>query len=195
MVRVITPGTYFESESCGLAGIFKSGSLYSCAYLNPATGEFIGASFDIKGVKEFLLRFSPKELIIPESIDPKQLEVELFTNKVEEDYFYQGVRVLIESMRVYNPRGWGFEREEEILPFGAVYLYMKQTQRAFLPFIQKPKPYRDEGYVYIDYRTRRGLEILESYEGSERFTLFWFHKQNSDGYGKKKAQVSPNTSL
>ncbi|MEJ7555049.1 MAG: DNA mismatch repair protein MutS, partial [Aquificaceae bacterium] len=31
VIRVITPGTYFEKETCGLASLLKRGSLYLCA--------------------------------------------------------------------------------------------------------------------------------------------------------------------
>lgn len=186
VIRVITPGTYFEKESCGISSIVKYGSLYLCAYLNPATGEFVGGSFDIAGAKEFLLKFSPKELLIPEGLSFEIKELELFVNTVKEEYFYEGLRWLTEDMKIYSSRGLGFEKEEELLPFGGLYLYLKQTQKSFLPFISKPKPYAGEGYVRIDYRTRRGLELLESYEGSEKQSLFGVINKTLTGMGKRR---------
>ncbi|MDW8293892.1 MAG: DNA mismatch repair protein MutS [Aquificaceae bacterium] len=186
VIRVITPGTYFEKESCGLAGVLKRGGQYLCAYLNPSTGEFVGAPFDLKGTKEFLLKFSPKELVLPTTLQLELKEQEIFLCRVEEAFFQEGLRVLFEDMKLFSHRGLGFEKEEELLPFGGLYLYLKQTQKSFLPFLEKPKPYRNEGYVGIDYRTRRGLELLESYEGSESFTLFGVMNRTLTPMGRRR---------
>ncbi|MCX8059820.1 MAG: MutS family DNA mismatch repair protein, partial [Aquificaceae bacterium] len=87
---------------------------------------------------------------------------------------------------MYKRQSLGFEREEELLPFGGLYLYLRQTQKSFLPFVGKPKPYADQGYVRIDYRTRRGLELLESYEGSEAYTLFGVINRTLTGMGRRR---------
>ena len=186
VIRVITPGTYFEKETCGLASLLKRGSLYLCAYLNPATGEFLGGSFDPVNAKEFILKFSPKELLIPQGLSFDLKEFDLFVSTVEEEYFHEGLKVLFEDMKLYSARGLGFEKEEELLPFGGLYLYLKSTQKSFLPFVEKPKPYTEEGYVRIDYRTRRGLELLESYEGSERYSLFGVINRTLTGMGRRR---------
>ncbi len=186
VIRVITPGTYFERENCGLASLLKKGNLYLCAYLNPATGEFLGGTFDHTGTREFILKFSPKELLIPQNLSFDIKELDLFVNTVEEDYFYEGLRVILEDMKLYSAKGLGFEREEELLPFGGLYLYLKSTQKSFLPFVEKPKRYMGEGYVGIDYRTRRGLELLESYEGSENYSLFGVINRTLTGMGRRR---------
>ncbi|MFN0238390.1 DNA mismatch repair protein MutS [Hydrogenobacter sp. Uz 6-8] len=186
VVRVITPGTYFEKESCGLAGLLRRGSLYMCAYLNPATGEFVGGSFEQGGAREFILKFSPRELLIPESLNFEIRELELFRSAVAEEYFYEGLKMLLEDMNIFSAKGLGFEREEELLPFGGLYLYLKQTQKSFFPFVGRPKPYTDEGYVRIDYRTCRGLELLESYEGSEKYSLFGVLNKTLTGMGRRR---------
>ncbi|MCS7277474.1 MAG: DNA mismatch repair protein MutS [Aquificaceae bacterium] len=186
VIRVITPGTYFEKESCGLASVVKDGSIYLCAYLNPSTGEFVGGCFDLKGAKEFLLKFSPKELLIPKGLQLEIKESVFFTNSLEEEYFQEGLKVLMQDMKIYSPLGLGFKREEDLLPFGGLYLYLKQTQKSFLPFVGKPKPYVDEGYVRIDYRTAKGLELLESYTGSEEHSLFGVINRTLTGMGRRR---------
>ncbi len=186
VIRVITPGTYFEREACGLASLIKDKGLYLCAYLNPATGEFVGGSFDPAGAKEFILKFSPKELLLPKGLSFELKELEPFVSTLEEEYFQEGLKVLREDMHIYSARGLGFEREEELLPFGGLYLYLKNTQKSFLPFVSKPKPYAGEGYVKVDYRTRRGLELLESYEGSEKYSLFGTIDRTLTGMGRRR---------
>ncbi len=186
VIRVITPGTYFEKESCGLASLIRVKNKYYCAYLNPATGEFVGGSFDQKSAKEFLLKFSPKELLLPKGTDFELKEIQIFTNFLEEEFFEEGLRVLKEDMNIYSHSGLGFEEEETLLSCGALYLYLKTTQKSFLPFLRKPKPYQEEGYVCIDYRTAKGLELLESYDGIEKYSLFGVINRTLTGMGRRR---------
>ncbi|MFN3599113.1 MAG: DNA mismatch repair protein MutS [Aquificaceae bacterium] len=186
VIRVITPGTYFEKEACGLASLIKRKGKYYTSYLNPATGEFIGGSFDQKTAIEFLIKFSPKELILPKGLDFEIKELPLFLNPVEEEFFEEGLKALKEDMKIYHHKGLGFEEEEALLACGALYLYLKITQKAFLPFVRKPKPYSGEGYVHIDYRSAKGLELLESYDGLERYSLFGVINKTLTGMGKRR---------
>jgi len=185
VIRVITPGTYFEKEACGLVGLVKRGKEHLCAYLNPATGEFVGGSFDLRGAKEFILKFSPRELLLPKDLDFEIKEMEVFISRLEEEFFEEGLRALKEEMNIYSAKGLGFEKEEDLLPFGALYLYLKRTQKSFLPYLRRPRPYGSEGYVRIDYRTARGLELLESYDGSERYSLFGVINRTLTGMGRR----------
>jgi len=89
-------------------------------------------------------------------------------------------------MNIYSAKGLGFEKEEDLLPFGALYLYLKRTQKSFLPYLRRPRPYGSEGYVRIDYRTARGLELLESYDGSERYSLFGVINRTLTGMGRRR---------
>ena len=184
VIRIITPGTYFESEYCGLSAVYKKAGRLFCAYLNPSTGEFIGGSFDGESVKEFLLRFSPREVLLCNA--ELELPLQACLNKMEEDFFEEGLRLLKEDFHIYSHKTLGFEREEELLPFGGLYLYLKRTQKSFMSFLRKPKPYFDEGYVRIDYRTRRGLELVESYEGGERYTLLGVMDRSLTGMGRRR---------
>ncbi|MFN3977002.1 MAG: MutS-related protein, partial [Aquificaceae bacterium] len=52
--------------------------------------------------------------------------------------------------------------------------------------LRRPKPYRKEGYVRIDYRTARGLELLESYDGSDRYSLFGVINRTLTGMGRRR---------
>ncbi len=186
VIRVITPGTYFEKEACGLVGLVRRGKEYLCAYLNPATGEFVGGSFDQRGAKEFILKFSPREILLPKDLEFEIKEMEVFISRLEEEFFEEGLRTLKEDMNIYSAKGLGFEKEEDLLPFGALYLYLKRTQKSFLPYLRRPRPYGSEGYVRIDYRTARGLELLESYDGSERYSLFGVINRTLTGMGRRR---------
>ncbi len=187
VIRVITPGTYFEKDLSGLACIYIKGKRYFCAYLNPSTGEFVAGSFSQEQVYEFLCKFSPREVLLQRGTH-LELEKYIRTYKTEldEEYFSRGLEELIRDFNLHSYRSLGFETQEELIPCGCAYLYLKSTQRGFTPFVSKPKPYSDEGYVRIDYRARRGLELLESYEGREDISLFSVIDRTLTGMGRRR---------
>lgn len=172
VVRVITPGTYFEKEEhSGLASIYKLKDRYYCAYLNPYTGEFFGFCGDKKQVEEFMLKLSPKEVLTPKglSID---LNLKAYITSIPEEDFIEGKKVILEKWQAYHHKAFGFEDEGCLYACGGVYIYLKRTQKNFLPYVQRPKPYRMQTYLRIDHRARVGLELTESYEGHKEHSLF-----------------------
>ncbi|WP_340695258.1 DNA mismatch repair protein MutS [Hydrogenobacter thermophilus] len=187
VIRVITPGTYFEKDLSGLACVYTKGKRYFCAYLNPSTGEFISGSFSLDQAYEFMCKFSPKEVLLLKGV---KFEFEKFfkayRTELEEEYFLEGMRILAKDFNIQNYRSLGFEYEEELIPCAGIYLYLKNTQKSFTPFVRKPKPYTDEGYVRIDHRARRGLELLESYEGREDISLFSVINRTLTGMGRRR---------
>ncbi len=187
VIRVITPGTYFEKDISGLACVYKKGNTYFCAYINLTTGEFLSGSFNEEQSYEFLAKFSPKELILPRGLEYKfDKLIASFKTEVDEDCFSDGLKELKRDFGVYSSRALGFDKEEQLLPCGCVYVYVKRTQKGFLPFLNKPKPYTDEGYVRIDYKARRGLELIESWEGREELSLFGVIDRTLTPMGRRK---------
>ena len=188
VVRVITPGTYFERESGGLACLYRKGTSYYVAYINLAVGEFVGAKVKDQDLLDLLSKFNVKELVlrkgevIPEEV-PKVLGA--FTTELGEEFFEEG-RDIEEAFGVYSLRSFGFEEEEFRIPLTAGYRYVKFTQKGYLPFLKKPKPYTDEGYVRLDLKARRGLEILESLEGRKDNTLFSVINRTLTGMGRRR---------
>ncbi|WP_333784489.1 DNA mismatch repair protein MutS [Thermocrinis sp.] len=187
VVRVLTPGTYFEKELTGLACVYRKGYKVYCSYLSPSTGEFLAGRFNRDNYLEFLLKFQPKEILTHEKFDDSAQKVlkSFFTPYTEEDV-QEGLELLKKDFNIFHWSGLGFEEEEFLIPCGVAYLYLKRTQKGFTPYVQKPKPYAGEGYVAIDYRTRRGLELLESYEGREDLSLFGVINRTLTGMGRRR---------
>jgi DNA mismatch repair protein MutS len=187
VIRVITPGTYFEKELSGLMCVYTKGKKYFCAYLNPSTGEFVAGTFSKEQAYEFMCKFSPKEVLLKKGIDFEfEKLIKAYRTELDEEYFIEGLKVLLQDFNIYNSKALGFESQEELIPCGCAYLYLKNTQKSFTPFVKKPKPYADEGYVRIDYRARRGLELIESYEGREDISLFSVINRTLTGMGKRR---------
>ncbi len=186
VVRVITPGTYFERELTGLACIYPKGSKYYLSYLCPSTGDFLAGALKGGEYLEFLLRFQPKEVLVPKGFeqDLNRVLICFFTQYGQEDV-QGGTNLLKEDFGIFRATALGFEEEECLIPCGVLYLYLKRTQKSYTPFLKKPKPYSGEGYLRIDYRTRRGLELLESYDGREDLSLFGVINRTLTGMGKR----------
>ena len=189
VIRVITPGTFFERETGGLASLYKKGGYYYVAYLNLSIGEFIGAKVKGDELIDFLSKFNIREIIFKKGeILPAELEkiLKVYLTEVEEDLFNEGKEEILKNFGVINIRAFGFEEDTFLYPLGAVYRYAKLTQKSFTPLIQKPKPYRDEGYVKLDLKAVKGLELLESIEGRKDLSLFRVIDRTLTGMGKRR---------
>ncbi len=183
VIRVITPGTYFESDksSCGLISLLKTGKHYHCAYINLSVGDFLCGKFTQEELKEFILKFQPQEMVSEETVDlPMQVHISL----VERGFFQEGLEQFKRDFNIPNHRALGME-EHTFLACAGAYHYVKTTQKSFLPFLKKPKLYTSEGYLRIDYKARKGLELLENSEGREDLSLFGVINRTLTGMGRR----------
>ncbi len=189
VVRIITPGTYFEKEGAGLGALFRKGNTYYVAYMNLSVGEFLGGKARAKELLDFLSKFSLKEIVVKKGDRPPSEVVKalnLFVTEQEESFFEEGAKLLKESFHIYSARALGFEEESYLFPLGALYKYARFTQKEFTPFIRKPKPFQDEGFVRIDLKARKGLELTESAEGSKDQSLFGVLDRTLTGMGRRR---------
>jgi len=187
VVRVITPGTFFEKGEGGLLALWPAGRRYWVGYLNLAVGDFVGAKVKKEELTDFVSKLPVKEVLLPEGEElPPQLR-ELFSlheTRLPVEFFEEGARRLREEAG--PPSSLGFGEEEAYLPLGALLLYAKNTQKNFVPFVRKPKPYADEGHLRLDYKAVRGLELLESIEGRKDFSLFKVLNHTLTAMGRRR---------
>jgi DNA mismatch repair protein MutS len=188
VVRVITPGTYFEKETGGIACLHRKGNTFYVAYVNLSVGEFLGAKVRAEELLDLVSKFNVREVLLRrgEKVDRDALEaLGVFITELGEEFYREG-RDLEEAFGVYSIKALGFEEEEFRVPLRTAYRYVKFTQKGYLPFLRKPKPYTDEGYVRIDLKARKGLELLESLEGRKDHTLLSVLDRTLTGMGKRR---------
>jgi len=168
VIRVITPGTFFEKETGGLLCLVRLKSYIYASYINLSVGEFICTKLKSEELANFIAKFSIREVLLKRGEDLSG-EVEkyekVFFSFLEEEYFERGVEELINYYKVSNYRAFGFEEKEMLIPAGGAFYYVKNTQKAFMPFLPRPKVYTDEGFVRVDAKAIKGLELIESIEG------------------------------
>ncbi len=190
VIRIITPGTYFEKDPSGLACLHRRGQWLYVAYVNLAVGDFIGGKVRAGELLDFLTKFPIREILLPKGHKlPEEVQrtLRVFTTEIPEE-FYGESDLLKEAFGIFNARSFGFEEEEYLIPLTAAYRYVRTTQREFTPFLRKPRPYVDEGFVRIDLKVRKGLELLESIEGRKDHTLFAVLDRTLTGMGKRRLQ-------
>ncbi|MDQ7039043.1 MAG: DNA mismatch repair protein MutS [Aquificota bacterium] len=188
VVRVITPGTYFEKETGGLACVHRKGDTCYVAYLNLSVGEFLGAKVKEEALLDLISKFNVREILVKrgEKVGDQITKViGAFLTEVGEEFFEEG-KDLEEAFGVYSVRAFGFEEEEFGVPLRVAYRYVRFTQKGFLPFLKRPRPYTDEGYVRIDLKARKGLELLESLEGRKDHTLLSVLDRTLTGMGRRR---------
>ena len=189
VVRVITPGTYFEKETGGLSALYGKGSYYYVAYLNLSVGDFVGAKVRREEILDFLSKFPVRELLVRkgEKLPQEILKtLSIFLTELEEGFFEEGSEEIRKSFNLFSLRSLGFQEEEFSYALGTAYRYARLTQKSFTPFIRKPRPFQDEGFVRIDLKARRGLELLESTEGRKDQSLFGVLDMTLTGMGRRR---------
>ena len=160
VIRVITPGTYFEDERAEryFLALYKEKNKYFTALINSSTGDFYISSFNnFEEVLNFIYKYKPNEI--------------LFDRKLKQDIFenLKGIENILlqeKDFRALNleegEKFFSFSEPEKILILNALE-YLKDTQKDFLPKIKEPTYLIFKNYVEIDQNTIKNLEILENY--------------------------------
>ena len=193
VIRVITPGTYFENEKikASLMAIYpyKSNN-YAVGYLDLSTGEFIGGILEEDELISFVGKFQPREILIEKGTDISILKEHfknIYISELPSDYFSREAQEdVLKHFSTSHISGFGFQVGEDIVlaPLGALLKYAKITQKSFLPFINRPKPYRDDLYIRLDYSAQKHLEIVFANEGN--ISLIKVIDRTLTGMGKRK---------
>ncbi len=192
VIRVITPGTYFENEKLksSLLSIYRTGKNYSIAYLDLSTGEFDVGILNKDNLLSFISKFQPREILIPEELSLPEIEEHfknIFFTKLPEDYFsHESVKELYGFFGVSHYSAFGIDDLQKgvLYPAAAIVRYAKTTQKSFLPFINSPKVYTDERYVRLDYSAQKHLELVHANEGN--IPLFRVIDRTLTGMGRRK---------
>ncbi len=189
VTRVITPGTYFEKDSRGLGCAMRRGKGWLFAYLNLAVGDFFGVKSASSDIYDLITKFQVRELLIKKGEDVEREKLSslgVAITELDADFFESGEEDLKEFVGVPSLRALGFESDDLIPVLGGAYRYAQFTQKSFTPFISKPKPFVDEGFVRIDFKAVRGLEVIESSEGRKDHSLFGVIDRTLTGMGRRR---------
>ncbi len=184
VVRVVTPGTYIETE--GLSP--RVNNFLACAVSDPHDPETFGIAFADLSTGEFktttgrvshfageMLRIAPRELVRPASFTPLSEEriVELIGpcsfSTIPEPSLDACAALLIEQFRLRSLDETGLaDKPAALLACGGLLGYLREHQRGAIPHLHRPHAYESHDYLYLDESTRRNLEIFSTREERKR---------------------------
>ncbi|HHV32464.1 MAG TPA: DNA mismatch repair protein MutS [Clostridiales bacterium] len=206
IIRVVTPGTVLESSM-----LDESRNNYICSlcvenagagvcFADVSTGELHATSLAdgnlTEQLKNELSRYSPREILINqealglaelpkfirerlsaslELLDPPEYDTNACTTQVLEQFHRETLDALDLG-----------DKPEIVRALGALFGYLKRTQRTGLERMTSINLYTGAQYMHLDLNARRNLELLETMRSKEkRGSLLWVLDKTHTPMGKR----------
>ncbi|BAK81196.1 DNA mismatch repair protein MutS [Candidatus Arthromitus sp. SFB-rat-Yit] len=192
VVKIITPGTYFNENSNDnffnvfLGSVFYDiyNEVFGVTFGDITTGEVYSTSLDDASLLiDELMKFSPKELIVNEDfnfdklLSPFQNEFLITTKDIA---FFTNAKL---------PKNVDKEKnlyEHQINSIGGFYNYIYETQRMSLSNIKQVEFYNINDFLLIDKNTKKNLELItNTYDNSKKSSLFWVLNNTNTSMGSR----------
>ncbi len=189
VTRVVSPGTltddglldprqnnYLASVALEHAGKGGSGEgEVGVAWVELSTGQFFATTAAEVALADELSRIQPAECLVAEGTPalPAHLtELMMVTTRPPWEFSLQTCQELLqEHFGTATLEGFGFDAQRDRLAIraaGALFGYLRETQRASLEHIHRFSPYHRGSTLEIDQATRRSLEISRTMRDGRR---------------------------
>ena len=203
VVRIVTPGTTLdtmsldESKNNYLMSIVSIGEHFGCAIADITTGDCFLTELDKpQKLLDEINKFTPAEIICNDAfllsgVDVADLKGRLGICVFALDPWYFDdqlcQKTLKEHFHVGNLEGLGIgDYDSGIIASGALFLYLKETQKTALSHMASIRPYSAEKYMLIDSSSRRNLELVETMrEKQKRGSLLWVLDKTKTAMGAR----------
>ncbi|NLM04778.1 MAG: DNA mismatch repair protein MutS [Clostridiales bacterium] len=194
VVRVITPGTLIDTDLLEektnnyLMCIFANDRGIGISYVDISTGELfatqiIDANLDQK-LQDEISKTQPKEIIYNINDDSLINIVKEFHTRLNtyisnyDDWHFEYeycINQIKDHFNILSLDGLGFEENDlSIHSTGALFHYLKTTQKRTLNYINKINIYDLNNVMLLDLTTRRNLELTKTIrENSKKGSLLW----------------------
>ena len=203
VIRVVTPGTNLNANGIDDA---KNNYLMSIVYMenhfgiciaDVSTGECYVTEVD-KGRKlvDEINKYTPSEIICNQALMVSGIDVDDLKNRMniavyplDSWYFDDELchKTLMEHFHVMSIEGLGLgDYETSILAAGALFIYLKETQKSNLEHMSRITPYVTDHFMLIDSSSRRNLELVETLrEKQKRGSLLWVLDKTKTAMGAR----------
>jgi DNA mismatch repair protein MutS len=179
VVRVVTPGTLVEPELLPgdqnnfLASVVMEENAVGIAYVDISTGEFAATEIDSSSpmglIRQELIRLSPAEILVPESLSLSEDDIGHLTTLA--DWRFAPDKAsdrLKDHLGVATLDGYGLgEKPQAARAAGAIIDYLAETQSSVLKLLSEFSTYSLNEFMVLDAATRRNLELTETIRGGE----------------------------
>ena len=189
VVRVMTPGMITEESLLDakthnyILALNRSGGRVGIAYLDISTGIFrLTETASPRRALEEAQRIDPREILLPEEGLPESFGETVSRLFVERTVSFQprrhfdsrrGRERLLKLFNTFSLAGFGCEEMAiGVGAAGALVRYLKETQKQTVDHFAGIASYSIEGYLWIDERSCRNLELTANIQsGSRRGSL------------------------
>ena len=203
VIRVVTPGTNLNATGIDDA---KNNYLMSIVYMENhfgiciadiSTGECYVTEVD-KGRKlvDEINKYTPSEIICNQALMVSGIDMDDLKNRMniavyplDSWYFDDELchKTLMEHFHVMSIEGLGLgDYETSIIAAGALFIYLKETQKSNLEHMSSITPYVTDHFMLIDSSSRRNLELVETLrEKQKRGSLLWVLDKTKTAMGAR----------
>lgn len=206
IIRVITPGTVLESSMLDetrnnfICSLCVEGAEAGICFADISTGELHATTLcggDLsEQLKNELSRFSPREILINQNVLefselPKFIKERLSASLelLDGENFEKETctSLVLQQFQKENLESLDLSGQDQIIrALGALFSYLKQTQRTGIERINAIDLYSGAQYMHLDLNTRRNLELLETMRNKEkRGSLLWVLDKTRTAMGKR----------
>ncbi|MDX1962849.1 MAG: DNA mismatch repair protein MutS [Pirellulales bacterium] len=187
VVRIVTPGTLTDDALLDprannyLAAVApgKNDQLAGVAWVELSTGRFWAGQCPAAKLADELARIDPVECLWPEglpcpfatSADPGPGKMAITTRPGWIFSLASAKEALLQQFGIHTLEGFGFGEETDqpaICAAGAVMLYLRETQKATLPQLDRLIRHQPGQTLEIDEATRRSLELTRTLRDGRR---------------------------
>ena len=199
VVEVVTPGTITTDQALSkktnhyIAALTIQKGQAGFAVLDSSTGEFHIGECPSDKVLDYLLKFSPSEVLLSEntvySTTDWYRELRPFVTQIEDwtfDYD-QSHRTLVQHFKIKSLKGFGCDNLMlGITAAGALMQHVKTNLSLPLNHLSKISPVFEEGIMGLDGFTIRNLEVFQSLstQGTHGTLLDCLDQTQSSGGGR-----------
>ncbi len=175
VIEVVTPGTLTSDQALSkksnryIGAISFDKQMAGFAFLDPSTGEFYLGESPIESLKEYLLKFSPSEIILGENIvystSDWYREFRPFITQIEDWIFDydSSYRLLTQHFNLKSLKGFGCDDMKlGLTTGGALIHHIKNNLSSSLNHLSKISPILNDGFMGLDGFTIRNLEVFQS---------------------------------
>lgn len=203
VIRIVTPGTTLDAQSLDetknnyLMSIVSVENHYGCAIADVTTGDCFLTEVDRpQKLLDEINKFSPAEIICNDSFFVSGVDIEDLKGRLGicvfslDSWYFDDEsckRILKEHFQVESLDGLGIgDYDSGVIAAGALFLYLKETQRDALSQMTGIHPYAADTFMVLDSSTRRNLELVETLrEKQKRGSLLWVLDKTKTAMGAR----------
>lgn len=205
VVRVVTPGTVTSDDILDggsnnyILSVYVKGKSGGLCWMDVSTGEVKAEELDEKRIfklEDIVMSIGPSEIIgNSEGCEFIKYTDGVNTGKLPKpqnyyDYAFDSDnagKTIKEFYSVYNLAALGLEdAPEAVCAIGGLLDYIESTQKRALAHIMPPKLLRGAGQMFLDFNTKRNLELTETLSDKSRVgSLLWVLDRTKTNMGAR----------